>query len=105
MRRKAKGTHPTTAHLSSRISTARTRSKESQTARGASAAPQVTPKKALAEALRFLGPDATNADLMQFAKERFGLALHFVIVIPRNAVEIASQGKRASYKQGRRKAC
>ncbi len=57
---------------------------------------EVAPKKALAEAIRHLGVNATHAELAQFAKDRFGLDLHFVIFIPKITVETASQGGRAN---------
>jgi hypothetical protein len=65
---------------------------------------EVTPKKALAEAIRHLGADATHAELAQFAKERFGLNLHFVMVIPKSTVKTARPGGRANRSQARRKA-
>ena len=42
-----------------------------------------TQKKALAEALRHLGPDASHAALARFVKERFGMELTFCILVPR----------------------
>ena len=42
-----------------------------------------TQKKALAEALRHLGPNASHAALVRFVKERFGMELTFCIVIPK----------------------
>lgn len=75
-----------------------------RTARHSAVAGAVTPKKALAEAIRQLGPDATHADLVQFAKERFGLALQFAIVIPRSTLVKAGQDVQAGRNQGRRKA-
>jgi hypothetical protein len=61
---------------------------------------EVTPKKALAEAIRHLGADATHAELVQFVKERFGLAFQFVLIIPK----LTSQGGRAGHSRVRRKA-
>jgi hypothetical protein len=65
---------------------------------------EVTPKKALAEAIRHLEVNATHADLAQFAKERFGLDLHFVIIIPKSPLKTASPSKCANSSQARRKA-
>jgi len=65
---------------------------------------EVTSKKVLAEAIRHLGVKATHADLVQFAKEQFGLDLHFVIVIPKRFLKTAGQNGRASGSQARRKA-
>jgi hypothetical protein len=64
----------------------------------------VTPKKALAEAIRHLGADATHADLVQFAKVRFGLVFHFAIVIPRSALVTAGADVQTGRNRGRRKA-
>jgi hypothetical protein len=64
---------------------------------------EVTPKKALAEAICYLAPDATHADLVHFAKEQFGLDLRFVIIIPKSTLKMASQGGRASRSRARRK--
>jgi hypothetical protein len=65
---------------------------------------EVTPKKALAEAIRHLGVNATHADLAQFAKERFGLDLYFVIIIPKSPLKTASPSEYANSSQARRKA-
>jgi hypothetical protein len=73
-------------------------------ARRSALAQAVTPKKALAEAIQHLGADATPADLVQFAKERFGLVLQFAIVIPRSALATAGPDVQAGRNQGRRKA-
>jgi hypothetical protein len=59
-----------------------------------------TPKKALAQAIHHLGPDATHAELAQFAKEKFGLDLQFFIIIPK----AASQGGMASHSRVQGKA-
>jgi hypothetical protein len=47
------------------------------------AAEKPTQKKALAEALQKLGPDASHVALARFVKERFGMELTFCIVMPR----------------------
>jgi len=55
----------------------------------AAAVEQPTQKRALAEALRTLGPDASHAALARFVKERFGMKLTFCILTPR--AEMASK--------------
>jgi hypothetical protein len=72
-----------------------------RTSRRSSMTQAVTPKKALAEAIRHLGADATHAELVQWAKERFGLLLQVDIVVPRSTLVTAS---RADRNKGRRKA-
>jgi hypothetical protein len=47
------------------------------------AAEKPTQKKALAEALRHLGFDASHAALARFVKERFGMKLTFCIFFPK----------------------
>jgi hypothetical protein len=96
--------HPTTAHPSKRKGTAQ-REPDKTPANGQSRATQeISPKKALAKAICHLGADATHADLAHFAKEQFGLNLRFVIDIPKSTLKMASQGRRASRSQARRKA-
>jgi hypothetical protein len=59
------------------------------------AAEPPTQKRALAEALRTLGPGASHAALARFVKERFGMKLTFCILVPR----AESPSKLASRKQ------
>jgi hypothetical protein len=49
------------------------------------AAENPSQKRALAEALRCLGPNASHAALVRFVKERFGMELTFCIVFPKAA--------------------
>jgi hypothetical protein len=44
------------------------------------AAKKPTQKGALAEALRYMGPNASHATLARFVKEQFGMELTFCIV-------------------------
>jgi hypothetical protein len=55
---------------------------------------QVSPKKALAKAIRELGADATHEDLVRFTNERFGLNLHFVIIAPKTVGNTKLSPKR-----------
>lgn len=55
---------------------------------------QVSPKKALAEAIRELGADATHEDLVRFTNERFGLDLRFVIIAPKTVGNTKLNSKR-----------
>jgi hypothetical protein len=93
--------HPRIAHSSKKGRTDHQEPDKTTAREQPSASVEVTPKKALAEAIRHLGADVTHAQLVQFAKKRFGLDLQFVIIIPKTA----SQGGRASHSRVRRKAC
>jgi hypothetical protein len=95
---------PTIAYPSKKKGTVQKEPDETQANGHTPAVQEVTPKKALAEAICHLGADATHAGLAQFAKERFGLDLHFVIAIPTSTLKIASQGGRAGRSRARRKA-
>jgi hypothetical protein len=53
-----------------------------QEAKSAVAKPP-TQKRALVEALRTLGPDASHAALARFVQERFGMKLTFCILMPK----------------------
>jgi hypothetical protein len=68
--------HPRKAHSPKR--------KGAEINKQAAAVVEITPQKALAEAIRHLGPDATPSALVQFAKERFGSDLQFFIVCPKS---------------------
>ena len=45
-----------------------------------------TQKRALAEALRHLGPDDSHSALARFVQEQFGMELTFYILVPRAGV-------------------
>jgi hypothetical protein len=45
-----------------------------------------TQKRALAEALRHLGPDASYPALARFVQEQFGMELAFYMLVPRAGV-------------------
>ena len=47
------------------------------------AAEKPTQKRALAEALRHLGPNGSHAALARFVKDRFGMELTFGILVPK----------------------
>lgn len=64
----------------------------------------LSPKKALAEAIRQLAPNATHDDLVRFTKERFGQDLNVVLIIPRNETRIAVSRGSTRPGQARRKA-
>jgi hypothetical protein len=49
----------------------------------AAPAERPTQKRALAEALRRLGPEASYSALAQFVQEQFGMELAFYILVPR----------------------
>jgi hypothetical protein len=49
----------------------------------ADAAEKPTQKRALAEALRHLGPNASHSALARFVKEQFGMELTFYILLPK----------------------
>jgi hypothetical protein len=60
-----------------------------------------TQKRALAEALRHLGPNATHSALARFVKERFGMELTFCILVPkagtvRKLASLAAPRKRCA---------
>jgi hypothetical protein len=105
MQRKSRRSRPTrNARPSERRGSSHKEPEKPRSARRSALAQEVTPKKALAEAIRHLGADATHADLVQFAKERFGLVLEFAIVIPRSTLETAGHSVQVGSNQGRRKA-
>jgi hypothetical protein len=45
-----------------------------------------TQKRALAEALRHLGPDASHTALARFVRERCGMKLTFCILVPKAGI-------------------
>ena len=45
-----------------------------------------TQKRALAEALRRLGPDASHSALARFVQEQFGMELTIYMLVPREGV-------------------
>jgi hypothetical protein len=49
----------------------------------AAPAERPTQKRALAEALRHLGPNASTAALARFVRERFGMELTFCMLVPK----------------------
>jgi hypothetical protein len=49
----------------------------------AASAEKPTQKRALAEALRQLGPDASHSALARFVRDRFSMELTFCILVPR----------------------
>jgi hypothetical protein len=52
----------------------------------ADTAERPTEKRALAEALRHLGPDASHSALARFVQEQFGMKLAFYMLVPRAGV-------------------
>ena len=66
--------------------------------------PPVSPKKALAEAIRQLGAAATHNDLVRFTKERFGLDLQYVLFIPKSVTRITVPSGCAGPGQARKRA-
>jgi hypothetical protein len=46
----------------------------------------VSPKKALAESIQRLGPEATHNSLVEFAKSEFGITFQFLLIVPRRRV-------------------
>lgn len=56
------------------------------------AAEKPTQKKALAEAIRHLGPDASHAALARFVKKQFGMELTFCIVFPKTRTISEAEG-------------
>jgi hypothetical protein len=49
----------------------------------AAPAERPTQKRALAEALRHLGPNASTAGLARFVEDRFGMELTFCMLVPK----------------------
>jgi len=49
----------------------------------AAPAERPTQKRALAEALRHLGPDASHSALARFVQEQFGMELAFYMLVPK----------------------
>jgi hypothetical protein len=66
----------------------------------ASPAERPTQKRALAEALRHLGPDASHSALARFVQEQFGMELAFYMLVPTAGVATKPAGPPA-----RRKRC
>jgi hypothetical protein len=64
----------------------------------------LSPKQALGEAIRQLGPDATHDELARFAKDLSGLDLHFVLIVPRSVTKLPVRDASARPSHGRRKA-
>jgi hypothetical protein len=67
----------------------------------ADAAPSEKPsqKKALAEALRHLGPDASHSALAWFVKEEFGMELAFYMLVPKAGTAAKPAAPSASRKR------
>jgi hypothetical protein len=53
----------------------------------------VTQKRALAEALCHLGPNATHSALARFVKERFGMKLTYCILLPKAGTSRRSEAR------------
>jgi hypothetical protein len=64
----------------------------------AAPAERPTQKRALAEALRHLGPDASHSALARFVQEQFGMELAFYMLVPRTGVAIKPAGPPAPRK-------
>jgi hypothetical protein len=58
-----------------------------------------TQKRALAEALRHLGPDASHSALARFVQEQFGMELAFYMLVPTAGVARKSAVPPAPRKQ------
>jgi hypothetical protein len=57
-------------------------------------------KRALAEALRHLGPDASHSALARFVQEQFGMELAFCMLVPK-----AGTARTSAVPQAPRRRC
>lgn len=57
--------------------------KQKQQEDGTTVAEKPTQKRALAEAIRCLGPSASHSALAGFVKDQFGMELTFCILVPK----------------------